>query len=274
MKDRSNDPSHHEQKLLPQSYISLRTWRIDPTTHRTMSERSYQELHINKQTHNTTHSLPQSPPAGDKTQEITRRTKAVANQAEKTTSGLAAHTGLIISPVSIFIKDVLVRWMHPMKRSTKDNGLMTEVGARTGLINKPPLNGRTSLRLLTGYQSNSWDEREHLPITSSLAFSSLPPTDSFKYNEWPSWGKNGFQRLYIIQFPYFATAKRCFTSVMLCIVYEEATDCCHHTVWHWLCMTLTKRDAMRIVCETIHPQGIIHHDQSLWAGRVVVGGGM
>ena len=24
MKDRSNDPSHHEQKLLPGSYISLR----------------------------------------------------------------------------------------------------------------------------------------------------------------------------------------------------------------------------------------------------------
>ena len=65
MKDRSDDPSHHEQSLLPRSYISLHhegsirrpiapwanalttelhlapPWRIDPTTHRTMSERSY-----------------------------------------------------------------------------------------------------------------------------------------------------------------------------------------------------------------------------------------
>ena len=42
MKDRSDDPSHHERTLLPRSYISLPTpWRIDPTTHRTMSERSY-----------------------------------------------------------------------------------------------------------------------------------------------------------------------------------------------------------------------------------------
>ena len=40
MKDRSDDPSHHERTLLPQSHISL-PWRIDPTTHRTMSERSY-----------------------------------------------------------------------------------------------------------------------------------------------------------------------------------------------------------------------------------------
>ena len=28
MKDRSNDPSHHEQMLLPQSYISLLTNKI------------------------------------------------------------------------------------------------------------------------------------------------------------------------------------------------------------------------------------------------------
>ena len=64
MKDRSDDPSHHERMLLPQSYISLHhegsirrpiapwtnalttelhlvPWRIDPTTHRTMSECSY-----------------------------------------------------------------------------------------------------------------------------------------------------------------------------------------------------------------------------------------
>ena len=64
MKDRSNDPSHHERMLLPQSYISLHEgsirrpiapwanalttelhlappWRIDPTTHRTMNECSY-----------------------------------------------------------------------------------------------------------------------------------------------------------------------------------------------------------------------------------------
>ena len=52
MKDRSDDPSHHERTLLPRSYISLllagtrnslmgSPWRIDPTTHRTMSERSY-----------------------------------------------------------------------------------------------------------------------------------------------------------------------------------------------------------------------------------------
>ena len=65
MKDRSDDPSHHERTLLPRSYISLHhegsirrpiapwanalttelhldpPWRIDPTTHRTMSERSY-----------------------------------------------------------------------------------------------------------------------------------------------------------------------------------------------------------------------------------------
>ena len=42
MKDRSDDPSHHERTLLPRSYISLPTpWRIDRTTHRTMSERSY-----------------------------------------------------------------------------------------------------------------------------------------------------------------------------------------------------------------------------------------
>ena len=53
MKDRSDDPSHHERTLLPWSYISWSTgwneiiaqwvtpWRIDPTTHRTMSERSY-----------------------------------------------------------------------------------------------------------------------------------------------------------------------------------------------------------------------------------------
>ena len=33
MKDRSDDPSHHERSLLP--------WRIDPTTHHTMSERCY-----------------------------------------------------------------------------------------------------------------------------------------------------------------------------------------------------------------------------------------
>ena len=50
MKDRSNDPSHHEQTLLPRSYISLlgtrnssmgSPWRIDPKTHHTMSEHSY-----------------------------------------------------------------------------------------------------------------------------------------------------------------------------------------------------------------------------------------
>ena len=65
MKDRSDDPSHHERTLLSRSYISLHhegsirrpiapwanalitelhlapPWRIDPTTHRTMSERSY-----------------------------------------------------------------------------------------------------------------------------------------------------------------------------------------------------------------------------------------
>ena len=50
MKDRSDDPSHHERTLLPRSYISLLgtrnslmglPWRIDPMTHRTMSERSY-----------------------------------------------------------------------------------------------------------------------------------------------------------------------------------------------------------------------------------------
>ena len=65
VKDRSDDPSHHEQMLLPRSYISLHhegsirwpiapcanaltmelhltpPWRIDPTTHRTMSECSY-----------------------------------------------------------------------------------------------------------------------------------------------------------------------------------------------------------------------------------------
>ena len=46
MKDRSDDPSHHERPLLPRSYISLhssmsRPWRIDPTTHRTTSDRSY-----------------------------------------------------------------------------------------------------------------------------------------------------------------------------------------------------------------------------------------
>ena len=43
MKDRSDDPSHHERTLLPRSYISLllEIARIDPTTHRTMSERSY-----------------------------------------------------------------------------------------------------------------------------------------------------------------------------------------------------------------------------------------
>ena len=40
MKDRSDDPSHHERMLLPRSYISL-LGRINPTTHRTMSERSY-----------------------------------------------------------------------------------------------------------------------------------------------------------------------------------------------------------------------------------------
>ena len=43
MKDRSDDPSHHEQTLLPRSYISLllEIARIDPTTHRTMSKRSH-----------------------------------------------------------------------------------------------------------------------------------------------------------------------------------------------------------------------------------------
>ena len=71
MDDRSDDPSYHEQTLLPRSYISLymygiyshityrdtytthavqvfsqnldlsTPWRIDPTTHRTMSKRSY-----------------------------------------------------------------------------------------------------------------------------------------------------------------------------------------------------------------------------------------
>ena len=52
MEDRSDDPPHHERTLLPQSYISLlldgtrnssmgSPWRIDPMTHRTMSERSY-----------------------------------------------------------------------------------------------------------------------------------------------------------------------------------------------------------------------------------------
>ena len=42
MKDRSDDPSCHEQTLLPRSYISLLApWRIDPTTHRTTSEWSY-----------------------------------------------------------------------------------------------------------------------------------------------------------------------------------------------------------------------------------------
>ena len=46
MKDRSDDPSHHERPLLPRRYISLhssmsRPWRIDPTTHRTTSDRSY-----------------------------------------------------------------------------------------------------------------------------------------------------------------------------------------------------------------------------------------
>ena len=65
MRDRSDDPSHHERTLLPRSYISLHQERsiqrpiapsanalttelhlappreIDPTTHRTMSERSY-----------------------------------------------------------------------------------------------------------------------------------------------------------------------------------------------------------------------------------------
>ena len=51
MKDRSDDPSHHERTLLPWSYTSLLAgtrnssmsppWRIDPTTHHTMSERSY-----------------------------------------------------------------------------------------------------------------------------------------------------------------------------------------------------------------------------------------
>ena len=62
MKDRSDDPSHHERTLWPRSYISLHEgsirrpiapwanalatelhlapWRIDPTTHSTMSERS------------------------------------------------------------------------------------------------------------------------------------------------------------------------------------------------------------------------------------------
>ena len=59
MKDRPDDPSHHERTLLPRSYISIRRpiapwanalttelhlappWRIDPMTHFTMSERSY-----------------------------------------------------------------------------------------------------------------------------------------------------------------------------------------------------------------------------------------
>ena len=48
MRDRSNDPSHHEQTLLPQSYILLPRnssmgppWGIDPMTHRTMSKCSY-----------------------------------------------------------------------------------------------------------------------------------------------------------------------------------------------------------------------------------------
>ena len=65
MKDRSDNPSHHERTLLPRSYISLHhegsiwrpitpwanalttelhltpPWRIDLTTHHTMSERSY-----------------------------------------------------------------------------------------------------------------------------------------------------------------------------------------------------------------------------------------
>ena len=52
MNDQSDNPSHHEWMLLPWSYISLRTrnnsmdpsWRIDPTTHRTMSKRSTMEL--------------------------------------------------------------------------------------------------------------------------------------------------------------------------------------------------------------------------------------
>ena len=43
MKGRSDDPSHHERMFLPGSYISMGPpWRVDPTTHRTMNERSYQ----------------------------------------------------------------------------------------------------------------------------------------------------------------------------------------------------------------------------------------
>ena len=43
MKNWSDDPLHHERTLLPLSYISLlgSPWRINPTTHCTMSERSY-----------------------------------------------------------------------------------------------------------------------------------------------------------------------------------------------------------------------------------------
>ena len=41
MKDRSDEPLHHERTLPPRSDISVPPWRIDPTTHRTMSEPSY-----------------------------------------------------------------------------------------------------------------------------------------------------------------------------------------------------------------------------------------
>ena len=71
MKDRSDDPSHHERPLLPQSYISLPTpWRIDPTTHRTMSECSYHGATSRSPTHEGSIRRPIAPWANALTTEL------------------------------------------------------------------------------------------------------------------------------------------------------------------------------------------------------------
>ena len=71
MKDRSDDPSHHERTLLPRSYISLPTpWRIDPTTHRTTSERSYHGATSRSPPHEGSIRWPIAPQANALTTEL------------------------------------------------------------------------------------------------------------------------------------------------------------------------------------------------------------
>ena len=102
MKDRSDDPSHHEWTLLPQSSMGP-PWRIDPTTHRTMSERSYHRAQWVP--HEGSIRRPIAPWANALTTELN-------GSLTKDRSDEPSHHERTLLPLS--------SWVHPMKDRSND----------------------------------------------------------------------------------------------------------------------------------------------------------